>query len=124
MCYLLRCCENERHTYVGVTPDLDRRLSQHNGEKAGGAKATSGKSWIRLCHVRGFPDQTAALQFEWAWKNRSRKQRGATPLQRRMLALQELLADSRPTAKAVPYSEYPTALEVIWEANDVEIPSL
>jgi hypothetical protein len=41
-----------------------------------------------------------------------------------MLALQELLADSRPTAKAVPYSEYPTALEVVWEATDVEIPSL
>ncbi len=32
--------------YVGVTTDLTRRLSQHNGERPGGARATrGGRPW-------------------------------------------------------------------------------
>lgn len=120
--YLLETMQKNR-TYVGMTCDLDRRLRQHNGEQAGGAAATRGGVWNRVCHVRGFPDQTAALQFEWAWKHRSRHYKGGPPLQRRLQALQELLADSRPTSKAVPYSEYATPLEVVWEAAG-EMPSL
>jgi structure-specific endonuclease subunit SLX1 len=116
-------------TYVGMTCDLDRRLKQHNGLQAGGAAATRGKQWIRVCHVEGFPDKTAALQFEWAWKHRTRMQRassatGTTPLQRRLSALQELLADSRPTSKAIPYSEYPSPLECVWDAPDIPMPQL
>lgn len=35
-----------RRTYVGITSDLDRRLSQHNGQLPGGAKATrAGRPW-------------------------------------------------------------------------------
>jgi predicted GIY-YIG superfamily endonuclease len=121
--YLLGAC-NGKGTYVGMTNNLDRRLKQHNGEQSGGAKATHGQQWRRICYVEGFPDQTAALQFEWAWKHRSRRLRGGGPLQRRMEALQQLLADSRPTAKAVPYAEYPVALEVVWDAEELEIPTL
>ena len=56
-------------TYVGATINLDHRLRQHNKELAGGAHATSvkvaqGSSWHRVCHVSGFPDWSAALQFE------------------------------------------------------------
>lgn len=121
MCYLL-ACDTTRATYVGVTPDLDRRLAQHNGLQSGGAKATAGHSWRRICHVRGFPDQRAALQFEWAWKHRSKRYSGA-PLQRRFRALQELLADSRSTSLAVPYEDYPAPLEVIMERPE-EVPVL
>jgi putative endonuclease len=32
-----------RSTYVGITCDLRRRLAQHNGELAGGAKFTRGR---------------------------------------------------------------------------------
>ena len=65
-------------TYVGATIDLDRRLKQHNKELAGGAHATGvkvkqGENWIRAAHVSGFPDWQAALQFEWRWKQISRK---------------------------------------------------
>lgn len=115
-CYLLSSTEDNR-TYVGVTPDLNRRLQQHNGERSGGAAATRGGSWRRVCHIRGFPDQRSALQFEWAWKHRSKRYRGS-PLQRRAAALQELLSDARPTALAADYSTYPTPLEVVWEAED------
>lgn len=111
-------------TYVGMTNNLDRRLSQHNRLQSGGAAATAGHSWTRVCHVRGFPDQTAALQFEWAWKHRTKHYKGLRPpLRRRTAALQELLAEERPTSLAAPYSSYPTPLEVMWESEQ-EIPSL
>ena len=29
-----------KRTYVGITTDVERRLSQHNGERSGGAKFT------------------------------------------------------------------------------------
>ena len=43
--YVLLSADQGR-TYVGVTTDLERRLSQHNGELPGGAKATrQGRPW-------------------------------------------------------------------------------
>ena len=118
-CYLLATCDTgSQKTYVGITPDLDRRLNQHNGVLSGGAKATHGRTWERRCHVRGFPDHRAALQFEWRWKNLSRSLTGP-PLQRRYAALQTLLALDRPTSSATPYSEYPAPLEVVMESGDI-----
>ena len=72
-CYLL---VSDKRTYIGATVDPDRRLQQHNGIKSGGARATKGKSWNRVCYVSGFPDWTAALQFEWAWKHVSHRRHG------------------------------------------------
>lgn len=120
-CYLLATCDGaNKKTYVGITPDLDRRLSQHNGLQAGGAKATHGRTWRRICHVHGFPDHRAALQFEWRWKQISRGLVG-TPLERRFQALQSLLGLDRPTTAAVPYDEYPAPLEVVME-SDIDAP--
>jgi structure-specific endonuclease subunit SLX1 len=119
-CYLLATVSGSPKTYVGITPDLDRRLRQHNGEISGGAMATKGRAWHRVGHVKGFPDHRAALQFEWRWKQISRRLTGS-PLERRLRALQELIALDRPTTAAVPYSEYLEPLEVIMEG---EIPSL
>ena len=124
-CYLLATCDGGgQKTYVGVTPDLDRRLKQHNGLQSGGAKATHGRQWERVCHVRGFPDHTAVLQFEWAWKRLSRPPRVCgTPLERRFKGLQDLMALERPTVHAIPYTEYETPLEVIMEEGK-EVPAL
>jgi len=120
-CYLLATCDTgSQKTYVGITPDLDRRLKQHNGVLSGGAKATHGRTWERRCHVRGFPDHRAALQFEWRWKNISRGLVGS-PLKRRYEALQTLLALERPTSAAAPYSEYPAPLEVVMESGEVPL---
>jgi structure-specific endonuclease subunit SLX1 len=122
-CYLLATNDGgSQKTYVGVTPDLDRRLRQHNGLLSGGAKATHGRQWERICHVAGFPDHTAVLQFEWRWKQLSRKRLGP-PLECRLQALQELLGLERPTSAAIAYSEYPEPLDVVIE-TERQLPSL
>ena len=106
------------NTYVGATVNLERRLRQHNGEISGGARRTTsrvakGETWTRAAYVSGFPDWTAALQFEWRWKQLSRKLSGtATPLEKRMQALDQLLALERSTTKAVPYADWPTPPQV------------
>jgi len=122
-CYLLATCDGRSEkTYVGVTPNLDRRLRQHNGEISGGAKATTGRRWERICHVRGFPDHRAALQFEWRWKQVSRGLDGA-PLKRRLRALQVLLGFDKPTTAAVDYASWPEPPEVVIE-TERELPIL
>ena len=122
--YLLLSSDNA--TYVGATVDLDRRLRQHNKELKGGAHATGakvekGETWIRAAHVRGFPDWQAALQFEWRWKQLTRKLPiKMKPLERRMKALKQLLELERPTTKAKAYSEWETKPEVIWGDDEAK----
>jgi structure-specific endonuclease subunit SLX1 len=118
--YLLLATPYRDATYVGATVDLERRLRQHNKEIKGGATATSiqvakGNIWIRAAYVQGFPDWQAALQFEWRWKQLSRKLPAKMdPLLRRMKALKQLLSLERPTTKAKAYSEWVTSPEVIF----------
>ena len=110
--YLLE--STNKNTYVGATIDVNRRLRQHNKEIKGGAHATGikvdkGETWSRVCYVSGFPTWQAALQFEWRWKQLSRKlPQKMKPVERRMEALQQLLALEQSTSKAVPYSEWPS----------------
>ena len=106
-CYLLATTGGGfQKTYVGVTPDLERRLRQHNGEIAGGARATAGRQWERIGHIRGFPDHRAALQFEWRWKQITRRLGLGEPLRRRLIALQVLLGYDRATTAATPYEDW------------------
>ena len=122
--YLLLSSDNS--TYVGATVDLDRRLRQHNKEIKGGATATGvkvakGETWIRAAHVKGFPDWQAALQFEWRWKQISRKiatNYKMKPLEKRMHALKQLINLERPTTKAKAYSEWPAPPEVVLEDDE------
>jgi structure-specific endonuclease subunit SLX1 len=114
------------NTYVGATVDLNRRLRQHNKEIKGGAHATGikvaqGETWTRAAHVSGFPDWPAALQFEWRWKQISRKYGvNINPLEKRMKALKDLLALERPTSKAIAYTEWPAPPEVHCEIEEAK----
>lgn len=122
--YLLVCSDGS--TYVGATVNLDRRLRQHNKEIKGGAVATGrkvsqGKTWRRDRYVEGFPDWQACLQFEWRWKQLSRKIKGSmNPLERRHMALNTLLSLERPTTKALAYSEWSTPPNVVIEPIKIE----
>jgi structure-specific endonuclease subunit SLX1 len=124
--YLLLSSPNRNATYVGATVDLDRRLRQHNKEITGGAHATGikvakGETWIRVAHIEGFPDWQSALQFEWRWKQLTRKITiSVHPLYRRMMALKELLELERPTSKAKPYSEWPEQPKVVLEDEEAQ----
>jgi structure-specific endonuclease subunit SLX1 len=113
-------------TYVGATVDVERRLRQHNKEIKGGAHATGarvskGESWSRICYVKGFPDWQAALQFEWRWKQLSRKlPLKMQPLERRMMALSHLLKLERPTSKALGYAEWAEPPSIHWDSEIAE----
>uniref|UniRef100_A0A6C0KPW7 GIY-YIG domain-containing protein n=1 Tax=viral metagenome TaxID=1070528 RepID=A0A6C0KPW7_9ZZZZ len=122
--YLLLSSDN--CTYVGATVDLNRRLRQHNKEIKGGAfstgaKVEKGETWIRVAHVTGFPDWPSALQFEWRWKQLSRKQLTKKPLERRAYALKQLLSLERPTSKAKSYSEWENAPQINIEDEEFRL---
>ena len=109
---------------MGATVDVERRLRQHNCEITGGARRTgaavaAGESWLRICHVTGFPDWRAALQFEWRWKQISRQLKGRA-LDNRIRALKNLLSLDRPTTAAQLYTEWPTPPNIIWESDEAE----
>ena len=108
-------------TYVGATINLDRRLRQHNGVIKGGAKRTTGivhkgESWIRYCYVSGFPDWKSALQFEWRWKQLTRKIKSKkSPIEKRIQALNQLLSLKKSTCNAIPFEEWENNPFVIYE---------
>ena len=118
MSYACYCLVSEKGTtYVGFSTNVDRRLRQHNRELSGGAKATRGHTWERICTVAGFPTQQSALQFEWKWKHLSRKAKGATAVEKRCKALEQLLNSEQSTSQAELFSSYESPLYVLLEEN-------
>jgi len=67
-------------TYVGVTTDVQRRLSQHNGELPGGARSTRrDRPWtIGVVHD-GFDDRAEAQRVEASLKRRRGSERLQPP---------------------------------------------
>ena len=72
--YLLRCADDT--LYCGVTTDLDRRLAQHNGRLAGGARYTRPRRPVALLLSRACTSRQEALRLEYHIKRlpRSRKE--------------------------------------------------
>lgn len=105
MCvYLL--ADAGRRTYVGATVDLRRRVRQHNGELAGGARRTHGREWTIVAAVTGFFEWRDALRFEHAWRRACRRA-GGSGVDWRMRGLNRLMAQERwsstsPLASTVP----------------------
>lgn len=69
--YLLECADGT--LYTGIARDLERRLSQHNGELAGGPKYTRGRRPVRLLWQAEAADRSVALRREAAIKRLTRK---------------------------------------------------
>lgn len=64
--YLMECADGT--WYCGSTTDIERRLEQHNGIQAGGARYTSGRRPVRLLASRACTGKREALQLEYAVK--------------------------------------------------------
>tara|TARA_B100000427_G_scaffold322373_1_gene324277 strand:+ start:428 stop:742 length:315 start_codon:yes stop_codon:yes gene_type:complete len=66
-CYLL-VGFGGKHTYIGATTNVERRLRQHNGELCGGAKRTNcNRPWRVLAYVE-VGEKIETLQLEWRMK--------------------------------------------------------
>jgi len=105
-----------KKTYVGATTNITRRLRQHNGELAGGAKYTTaqGNEWKLLFLVNGFPGRVEALQFEYALKMTTLRHRGTNNLeQRRIDALHILMQKDRVSKNAGLLQDLPLTIEYV-----------
>lgn len=56
--YLLRCVDGT--LYTGIARDVQRRLRQHNGELAGGARYTRGRRPVELLWTERLSSRSAA----------------------------------------------------------------
>jgi len=69
-CYLLRSASTKDKSYIGYTIAPSKRLLQHNGVLAGGAKPTERhRPWELVTVVGGFRTKRDALCFEYAWQH-------------------------------------------------------
>ena len=60
--YIVACADGTY--YTGVATDVARRLSEHNGEKAKGARYTSARRPVTLQYQACFPDRSSAQKEE------------------------------------------------------------
>lgn len=122
VCYTLLSA-NKRSTYVGITNCMERRLRQHNGELAGGAKCTTrgcGKQpWAVACIVHGFRTKVEAMQFEWCLHNlRHIRRRG---LAGRCEKLTHVCNKLHWTSRAPPAATVPLTITVLVDDMDVTL---
>ena len=71
--YLLQCADQS--LYAGVTSDLAKRVQQHNGELAGGARYTRARRPVALVWSEACDSRSDAQQREHALRRLSREQK-------------------------------------------------
>lgn len=71
--YLVRCADDT--FYCGVTSNLERRINQHNGKLAGGAKYTRNRRPVALAAVIECRSQSEALKMEATLKSMKRSEK-------------------------------------------------
>ena len=71
--YVLECADGS--LYTGVARNLERRLAQHNGLRAGGPKYTRGRRPVAVRWQEPAADRASAQQREAAIKRLSRNQK-------------------------------------------------
>ncbi len=71
---MLKCADST--FYTGVTTDLDRRLAEHNGDRAGkGARYTRARRPVELVWHEAGHDRSSALKREYQLKQLSRNEK-------------------------------------------------
>lgn len=92
-CVYLLVHTTHNRTYVGITNNLKRRLRQHNGEIKGGAKYTtafkSDGAWKVYLTIPNLT-KSQSLSYERSIKNKRKKAKGKTPLDKRLWAINDL----------------------------------
>lgn len=73
--YIARCADGS--FYTGITTDLVRRASQHNGDQAGGAKYTRSRRPVELIYYIAFNSTSEALREEARIKRLTRAEKEA-----------------------------------------------
>ena len=97
-----------RSSYIGATVDPVKRLKQHCGLLAGGAKRTRGKLWRYKCVISGFRTWKEALCLEWAAKYYSRNCRG---IESRRIAIENVMKRERWTSNSPLSIEVPLTVQ-------------
>jgi putative endonuclease len=71
--YLLRCADGS--LYTGITTDVSRRLAEHNGNGAAGARYTRSRRPVELAYAEAAASRAEAARREAAIKrlDRARK---------------------------------------------------
>jgi len=70
--YVVEC--NDASWYAGITTDLDRRVTEHNGSTKG-AKYTKTRRPVQLIYSNKFNDRSAACKAEAAFKKLKRPEK-------------------------------------------------
>ncbi|HWR78371.1 MAG TPA: GIY-YIG nuclease family protein [Thiobacillus sp.] len=71
--YMLRCADGS--LYTGITTDITRRVAEHNGDSALGARYTRSRRPVQLVYVEAAANRAEAARREAAIKllDRARK---------------------------------------------------
>ena len=73
--YIVECADGTY--YTGIATDVQRRLEQHNGEIARGARYTAARRPVTLVYEATFETRSAALKEEIRIKRLSRTEKEA-----------------------------------------------
>ena len=71
--YVLRCADGT--LYTGVAIDIARRLAQHNGALANGARYTRTRRPVKLAYQESAASRSAACKREYAIKQLTRREK-------------------------------------------------
>lgn len=77
--YIVRCADGT--LYTGYTTNIEKRLSEHNGEggtesaRSAGAKYTRGRRPVLLVYSKSFKTKSEAMQCEYATKQLTRTEK-------------------------------------------------
>tara|TARA_B110001450_G_scaffold233620_1_gene237056 strand:+ start:4319 stop:4768 length:450 start_codon:yes stop_codon:yes gene_type:complete len=108
MSYYVYWIVSGQSSYIGATVNPTKRLKQHCGVHAGGARRTRGRLWTYKCVLSGFRTWKEALMCEWSFKFHSKRCRGVESRQR---ALERVMGMERWTSNSPLASDVPLTIE-------------